>query len=148
MKKAFEKGNYMKAVKQLFKFFALLLLVSSCSRGPSAIPAKYNLDDQLEEVRCVHKCDSMDWDRVDNQSFILQTSQNKYYLVVLDRKSTSSSLVINNNYTNDNSIIWPGFENITMNNKGHEETYLITKIYRFKDPQQVDEIRIQLLLAA
>jgi hypothetical protein len=138
----------MKPVLKMIKYLMILLVVSSCSGSTSAIPAKYNLDNQLQTVRCVRKCNSMDWDRVDNQSFILQTSPNKYYLVILDRKSNISSSIINKKGSDADSILWPGYENIAMNNKGKEETYVIKKIYRFKDLKQVEEIRVRLLVSA
>jgi len=134
----------MKAMRQLAWIFVTLFVASVCAAAPAEIPAKYNLDNQLEKVSEISKYNFMSWDKVDKQSFILQTSPSDFYLIVLsnpsDRLLFSESIQI----PDTNSMVKPGYNNVIVKGNGFKDTCIINKIYRFKDSKQVKEIRDQL----
>jgi len=134
----------MKTIRQSVRLLIALLFVSACSTAPVRIPEKYNLDNQLENVPHIFKFSLMSWAAVDNQSFILQTSPNNYYLIILDIKSNRLPFSNSIQISNTGYMIWPGYNNVLVNDDGFEDSYIINKIYRFKDYEQVRAIRAQL----
>ena len=137
----------MKAIKLLAMIFVASFIASVCAAAPTEMPAKYNLDNQLERVSEISKYSLISWEKVDNQSFVLQTSPSDYYLIVLsnrcDRLLFSESIKI----TDTMGSVRPGFENVIVRGNGFSgtsETCIIDKIYKFKDSKQVKEIEAQL----
>jgi len=134
----------MKTIRQYIKMVIIFLMASACATVPATIPEKYNLDNQLENVPNISGFSLMSWEKVDNQSFILQTSPNDYYLIILDSKSDALPFTRTIQITNTDSLFWPGYSNVIGNDDGWEDSYIINKIYRFKNCNQVDLIREEL----
>jgi hypothetical protein len=135
----------MKTIRQSVRIFILLLIVSACATSPATIPPKYNLDNQLENVPNISGYNMMSWDRIDNQSFILQTGPNDYYLIVLESRSRTLPSASTIQFSDDRSLVWPRFSNVIVNDDGWEDSYMINRIYRFRDCAQVEEVRTLLL---
>lgn len=136
----------MKTLNKLVSIFTALLLVSMCAVAWAAMPAKYDLDKQLEKVDSIYKYKFMGWEKVDNQSFVVQTSPSDYYLIVLsspsDRLPFAEQVAINSL----NNTVRPGYNNVIVHSpNGTKDEYIINKIYKFKDHKQVEEIEAQLI---
>jgi hypothetical protein len=134
----------MKTIKQLAVIFALLCLASVSFAASSRLPAKYDLDKQLEKVDSIYKYKFMGWDKIDNQSLVVQTSPNDYYLIIL---SSPSDRLLFSEYISINSLnntVKPGYNDVIVRGSGFKEKYIINKIYKFKDAKQVKEIEAQL----
>jgi hypothetical protein len=134
----------MRAIKQLIGIFVLLLILSACATTPAKMPDKYNLDGQLERVTEILKYNMMGWDAVDMQSFVLQTTPSDYYLIVLTSPSDRLVFaeVVGINATGD--VVKPGYNTVFVKGTTSEETYIINKIYKFKDFEQVKAIKEQI----
>jgi hypothetical protein len=133
----------MKGIKYLVPGILSIIFftVSVCAAATDVIPAKYNLDNQLEKVSEISKYSFMGWETVDNQSFVLQTAPGVYYLIVLG--SPSDKLVFSETITipDTNAMVKPGYNNVIVQGSGFNETYIINKIYKFKDSEQVKTIK-------
>jgi hypothetical protein len=126
----------MSTFYKAFTVFIISILISSCAVAPIKIPEKYNLDNQLENVPKITNFHLNSWESVDNQSVILETGINSYYLIILntpDYKLPFREIIA---IDNDNAMIRPGYENVNG--------YVIYKIYRFKDYEQARSIKAQL----
>ncbi len=134
----------MKTIKQSFMIFMILFVASLSQYAGAEVPAKYNLDNQLEKVSEISKYNFMSWDKVDNQSFILQTGPSDYYLIVLsspsDRLAYSETISI----PDTNAMVKPGYNNVIIKGNGFKDTCIINRIYRFKDSEQIKDIKTQL----
>jgi hypothetical protein len=134
----------MKTVNRLVSVFTVLLFASIFSVAWAAIPAKYDLDKQLEKVDSIYKYKFMSWEKVDNQSFVVQTSPSDYYLIVLSSPSDKILFSENIRIDSTNDMVRPGFNNVYVRSSGMTDEYIINKIYKFKDYKQVQEIEVQL----
>jgi len=105
---------------------------------------KYNLDDQLEAVTEIQKYTMRDWQTVDNQSFVLQTGTSNYYLIVLNHPSTEIMFAETIKISSTGAVVKPGYDKVTVYQSGRGQDYSIHKIYKFKDREQVAEIKAQL----
>lgn len=98
----------MKAIMKVTPIFALFILVVSCATTPHILPEKYNLDDSLKAVRQISVFKISDYENVDNQSIILETDRNNYYLLVLSKpieiKYSNLSLDISSTVSKDREI--------------------------------------------
>jgi hypothetical protein len=135
----------MKTIRQSGMIVILLLFISSCASSTATIPTKYNLDDQLEKVSNISRFGIISWDKVDKQSFILQTGGNDYYLIILECTSHTLPSANTIHISDDRSLIWPFYSNVVVNDDGWEDSYIINRIYRFRDFEQVETIRTLLL---
>jgi hypothetical protein len=134
----------MKAVKQLAVISLVLFIASVCAAATNEIPAKYNLDSQLSKVSEISKYNFMSWDKVDKQSFVLQTGPSDYYLIVLSSPSDKLFFTESIQISDTNDMVRPGYNNVIAKGNGFKETYIINRIYKFKDSGQVKTIREQL----
>jgi len=114
------------------------------SANMDSIPPKYNLDAQLEKVAEISKYNFMSWDNVDNQSFVLQTGPGDYYLIVLSSPSNKLMFSETIEIPDTNAMVKPGFNNVIVRGNGFKESYIINRIYKFKDYQEVKAIKAQL----
>lgn len=126
----------MRTIRQLSNFFAALIIVSACSGVPIKIPEKYSLDNQLENVSKISDFHLNSWESVDNQSVILETGINSYYLIILNMPDNRLPFSDTIKITNANGMIRPGYDNING--------YTIYNIYKFKDYEQAKTIKAQL----
>lgn len=134
----------MKNIKGLIIISVVFFLASLCAAAAVEVPAKYNLDNQLEKVSEISKYNFMSWEKVDRQSFVLQTSPSDYYLVVLSSPSDKLLFTETIKIPDTNAMVKPGYNNVIVQGSGFKETYIINKIYKFKDSNQVKEIKDQL----
>jgi hypothetical protein len=135
----------MKAINQFAMIFAIFFIASICAAAPAKVPAKYDFDNQLEQVSEVLDTHFDEWDKVDDQSFILQTSPSEYYLIIL--RSPSDDLPFSDpvKIGEKNSIIKVGKSKVITTDNGIENRYVISKIYKIKDSDQAEKIRAQLI---
>jgi hypothetical protein len=135
-------------MRNIVKIFSVLigsLLIASCAGGMIQVPQKYALDGQLEQVRSFYKQRIMDWETVDNQSLIIETSPGNYYLIVL--KIRAPELVFRNRirFSSTGSMIRAGLDDVIISNGAHmRSSYPIERIYRIKGSEKMRAIRDQL----
>jgi len=126
----------MKTIIQLSKIFIALLMASACAGAPIKMPEKYNLDNQLENIPKISDFQLNSWESIDNQSVILETSMNSYYLIILNMPDYNLPFSDIISINNANGMIRPGYDDING--------YVIYKIYKFKDYEQAKAIKAQL----
>jgi len=134
----------MRALKLLPMTFVALILLSACATAPVSTTDKYNLDNQLESVSEITKFNMMSWDDVDRNSFVLQATHSEYYLFVLNTPSDELPFAENIHVSATGSFVKPGFNNVTVYGINSKRDYVIKKIYKFKNYEQVKEITKQL----
>jgi len=134
----------MKAIKLSAIIFAILFIAMVCTTASAEMPAKYNLDNQLQKVDSIYKYKFMGWDKVDNQSLVVQTSPADYYLIVLSSPSTKLLFSESIRIDSKDNMVRPGYNNVIVRGSGFTEDLIINKIYKFKDSKQVKEIEAQL----
>ena len=131
----------MKTMIKMFSGLVLLVIIASCATTPLAIPEKYNLGNQLEEVKEIIKYKVTSWETVDTQSIILRANVNDYYLLVLDRPLigiiTSERIGISSTV----SSIKSGYDKIYVKGDTGLEYYTIDRIYKLKGRDQAKEIK-------
>lgn len=134
----------MKYFKLIAIFSTLLFITSACATAPSPRAGKYDLDDQLEPVSEVLRYNLMDWEAVDNQSFILQTAPSQFYLIVLTRPADRLMYTETISITHTGAMLKPGYDKVTVYSSPYSDTYVIFKIYKLKDREEVKAIKEQL----
>lgn len=134
----------MKSIKYFTLLFAALIFLAACATVQVDTSEKYNLDNQLESVTEITKFNMMGWEHVDRMSFILQTTPSDYYLFVLNHPSDELPFAENIHISSTGSFVKPGYNNVTVYGVNSTEKYVINKIYKFKDYEQVKEIRKQI----
>ncbi len=135
----------MKTIVKFVVIFAALLFASTYALASTAVPAKYDLDNQLRNVAAMPNTNFIGFEHVDNQSFVVQTTPSNYYLIVLSFPSFNLPYVEGVRITGQNLMIRPGFDNVIIREAdGYRESYIINRIYKFKDRQQVNEIVAQI----
>ena len=134
----------MKSFRQFFVILASLFLISACAGTPLKSLEKYDLDSQLEPVSEILRYNLMGWETVDNQSLILQTSPSQYYLIVLIYPSDQLMYAEHISISNTGDMVKSGFDKVTVYGSPMHDTYVIEKIYKLKDRDQVNAIREQL----
>jgi hypothetical protein len=134
----------MRALKLLPMTFMALLFLSACATAPVTGTDKYNLDNQLESVSEITKFNMMGWEQVDRMSFVLQTTPSEYYLFVLNTPSDELPFAENIHVSTTGSFVKPGYNNVTVYGVNSKRDYVIKKIYKFKNYDQVKEITKQL----
>ena len=135
----------MKAFKIIFILVISLLVVSACATGNIQIPEKYALDRQLEQIKSIYKYGITDWERVDNQSLILERGPGDYYLLVL--KIPAPELPFRNRIklTSTGDMIRAGMDDVVFyNGSNMKQSYPIDRMYRINGTQQMRAIRDQL----
>jgi len=134
----------MKPIKRMAMIFVAIFMAYACSAEPAELPAKYNLDNQMQKVSEISKYNFMSWETIDNQSFVLQTGPSDYYLIILSSPSDKLIFAETIKIPDTNSMIKPGYNNVIVQGSGYTDTYIINRIYRFKDYAQVKTIREQI----
>ena len=134
----------MKAMIKVFSFFVLPIMAVSCATTPSALPEKYNLDNELEPVKQIYTFTVSSWEDVDIQSVILRTNLSDYYLLVLRRPMDARIEGLSIGISSSISSITPGFDKIFVKDIAGTQYYVIEKIYKLKGKEQAKEIKNQL----
>jgi len=124
--------------------FIIVFLAPACATTPRALPEKYNLDNYLEAVDQIFTLKAPRWEKVDNQSIILEVNWNDYYLLVLrrpiDMKYSNPKIGIDRTV---NSIT-SGHDRIFVEDSPGSQYYVIDKIYKLKGKEQKKEIKERL----
>ena len=135
----------MNTIKQLASILIFMLFTATYAMAGSTVPEKYNLDGQLNRVEFMSNTNFMDWESVDAQSLVVQTSPSTYYLVVLSSQAFNMPFVEYVGITGMNLMTRPGYDNIYVREPNRRwGRYIINRIYRLEDRQQVREIIAQL----
>jgi hypothetical protein len=99
----------MKIIKAMAVVFMAMFAAYTCFAASAGVPEKYNLDNQLEKVTEISKYNFMSWDTVDKQSFVLQTSPNDYYLIILSTPSDKIMFTETIKIADTNAMVKPGY---------------------------------------
>lgn len=135
----------MKNSLNLIFLFFLSLTIIACATTPVALPEKYaNLENNLEESTEISTFRIDSWQRVDNQSLIIRSVHNDYYLIVLHRPSANLASSETIGITDTADKIRAGYDHVVVADSSSRDTYIIEKIYKLKDRKQVDEIKERL----
>ena len=134
----------MKMIRNLATIFTIFFMISACAGAPVKIPDKYNLDSQLKNVPDISKYNMMSWERIDSRSFVLQTAPGDYYLIILSSPAVNLPFAESIHISSTGSMVRPGYNNVRVIGDGTDDSYVINKIYRFKDYEQVKSIKAQL----
>ena len=122
----------------------ITLIMSACATAPTETSGKYDLKDQLEPVSEIFKYNLMGWETVDRQSFILQTSPSQYYLIVLLRPSEHLMFSESIGISHTGDLVKPGYDRVTVFSSSFTDTYVIDKIFKLKNREEVKTIKAQL----
>jgi hypothetical protein len=125
--------------------FSVFLNVSA-NGGQIQVPGKYSLGNQLEEVNKFWRTTIIDWEAVDKQSLVIETSPGNYYLLVLMVPSNELPFKMNRiRITNSGSLIRARLDSVIVSNGAHSRTrYPIERIYKIKGSKQMRAIISQL----
>ena len=134
----------MKEMMKVFSIPVFIIMIMSCATTPGALPEKYNLDDELEEVKRIFAPKVSSWEEVDIQSVILRANMSDYYLLVLDRPMDTRITGLTIGISSTVSSIKPGFEKIFVEHPWGNQYYTIEKIYRLDGKEQAKEIKERL----
>jgi len=135
----------MKTFIQIFLTLISLLTISACAVGNIQLPEKYVLDRQLKQVTMIYKSRIISWERVDNQSLILQTSPSNYYLIVLKISAPELPFSYRIKLSSTGTMIRAGLDEVIIFNASHMKvSYPIDRIYRIDGSEQMRAIRDQL----
>ena len=134
----------MKSMIRMFLVLSLLFIIVSCATTQPAIPEKYNLGNQLEEIKEITRYKVSSWETVDIQSIILRANMSDYYLLVLDRPImgviSSESIGISSTV----NTIKSGLDRIYVKDSAGTQYYVIDKIFKLNGRDQVKQIKEQL----
>lgn len=135
----------MKIIKKLAIASVIILLASTFAVASKWMPEKYELDNQLTKVDKISNTNLMGWEKIDNQSFILQTSPSTYYLIVLTSQAWNLPFTERIGITGRSLMIRPGYDNVWVREAGNRwDKHIINRIYRIENKKQVWEIIAQI----
>lgn len=135
----------MRAVKLLSGIFIALNIFSTCATGTVTTPDKYNLDAQLEKVPYITNFKMMGWNKVDTQSFTLQTSPSDFYLIILNTRSDDLAFAEKIQVQGVGTMVHSGSSRVIVYGKNRQDSFGIDKIYKFKDAEEKKTITDQLM---
>ncbi|MDB9823017.1 DUF6491 family protein [Deltaproteobacteria bacterium] len=135
----------MRSIIQTIHVLLVILLISACATGTIKLPEKYIMDNQLELVSHISRYHFMGWDRIDKQSFILQTSPGDYYLIVLQIPADDILFSDSISISSSGSRVQAGLDRVTLLGQTIKHPpYTIERIYRIKGREQVQTIKAQI----
>lgn len=135
----------MKTIKIFTGIFFIMLFASAYAAASKWMPEKYDLDDQLTKVSRIPVAKFIGWEKIDNQSFVLQARPGSYYLIVLSYPAYNLPFTEGVAITSMSLMVRPGFDNVYVRApSGHWEKYVISRIYKLEDKNQAWEIIAQL----
>jgi hypothetical protein len=137
----------MNKILTILSVFVLAMFLNvSTPAAAISIPDKYNLNNQLEQVHKFWRVKIMDWEAIDNQSLVVETSPGLYYLLVLTVPSYDLPLKMNRiGITNSGSMIREGIDNVIISGAGnYQQTYPIERIYKISGSKEMRGIINQL----
>ncbi len=134
----------MKAITKLSGILILSLLAIACATAPFKVADKYNFDNELQEQKEISNFRIDSWESIDHQSLIIRSNFNEFYLVVLQRPAISLPASESIGITVTINRVKSGFDNIIVADSHGTESYIIHKMYKFKDEVQKREIKKRL----
>ena len=134
----------MKAITKLKGILLISLLASACATTPFKVADKYNFDNELQEQKEISNFRIDSWESIDDQSLLIITNINDYYLFILDHPARSLPFSEQIGITVTVDRVKSGYENIIVSDSSGTESYVIHKIYKLKDREQASEIKKRL----
>lgn len=135
----------MKPIKRIAGMFISLLLASTYVFASGWMPEKYDLDHQLARVPNISSTNFIGWEKVDNQSMVIQTTPSRYYLIVLSYPAFNLPFTEDIGITGMNLMTRPGYDNVVIRDAtGRWGKYIINRIYKFENKRQAWKIIAQL----
>ena len=119
---------------------AIMLTISACATTSMTDPEKYNLDGQLEAVSMIDSFSMSGWNRVDMQSFVLQSGSSDFYLVVLNVPSYELSFAESISVNASGSMVRAGNSSVTVYSENGQNTFLIDRMYKFRNAGEIQPI--------
>jgi len=131
----------MKSFKILTGALFLLLTITAYAFASNRMPEKYNFDGKLVNMKQITNHSFIGWEKVDRQSFVLQTTPSRYYLIVLSYPADNLPYTEDIGITGQSLMIRPGYDNVLVQGfTGRMESYIINKIYKIENRKQVREV--------
>ena len=134
----------MKAITKFTGILIVSLLVMACATAPVKVPDRYNFDNELQEQKAVSNLQIKGWESIDNQSLILITNINDYYLVILQHPAISLPFAESVGITVTVDRVKSGFDRVIVADSSGTESYIIQKMYKLTGEKQKIEIKKRL----
>ncbi len=122
-------------------------MIASCATTTAPVvtlPEKYNLGNELKEVKRAHALNASNWTQVDKQSLTFSANGNKLFLIVLDRPLEADIANKIVGIAQKKTDIYAGVDNFSMWVANNRQHYRIEKIYVLNGPEQAKEIKEKL----
>lgn len=130
----------MKIATRVVGILAILVLVSACATVPLTDPEKYNFDDQLESVAMIDQFTMSGWNRIDTQSFVLQSGSSSFYLIVLKIPSYELPFAESIQVQASGSMVRAGNSSVIVQTENSQNSFVIEKIYKFRDAGEIQPV--------
>ena len=135
----------MRPFIKIYLLFISFLALSACAAGGIQVPEKYALGSQLEEVPAIFKYGITSWEKIDNQSLILQKGPGDYYLLVLQIPAPELPFRNRIKLSSTGDMIRAGLDDVIFYSSAHmSQSYPIDRIYRLRGTDQMRAVRDQL----
>lgn len=136
----------MRSIIKIISVLAIIIFISACATGQIKLPEKYIIDNQFESVSYISKYQPfINWERVDSQSFVLQTAPSDYYFIVLQIPAHDLLFTEYISISSSGSRIRAGLDRVTVLGQTVQyPPYTIERIYKLKGREQVQNIKAQI----
>ncbi len=131
----------MKAIKLLIGTFMISLLATACATTQFQLPEKYRLEDKLAEATEITDFRIDSWESIDYQSLIIRTTSKEYYLLILQRPAPRLPFSETIATTLSIDKLRSKFDNVIVSDETGSESYVIEKMYKFKDREEASKIK-------
>ena len=135
----------MRILVKMISAVALLIMVAACvTTKPVDLPAKYNLDNDLQSVKRISASRVSNWEQADDQSLIIGVNGGQYYLLVLDRPLDAPINGETIGISEIGTSITSGYDKVVIRFSSGIQYYVIQKMYGLKDRAQAIEYKDKL----
>jgi hypothetical protein len=131
----------MKKIIKYAGFLFVSLVLVACAATPLKMANKYNFDNDLKEITDITSFRIDSWQSIDDQSLILKTDINNYYLVILQYPAFNLPFAQSIGVSESVGKISKGFDSIIVTDSGHADSYRIYKMYKIDSKEKVAEIK-------
>lgn len=100
--------------------------------------------EKLEEVPYITNFNMMGWNKVDTQSLIIQTSPSDFYLIILNTRSDDLAFAEKIQVEGIGTMVHSGSSRVIVYGENRQDSFVIDRIYRFKDAEENRAITEQL----
>ena len=139
-----ERNNTMNKIQLVTSILIIWLIGTTAALGRDWMPEKYDLDNQLTRVDGMPNTNIMGWEKIDNQSLVVQTSPSRFYLIVLSYPAYNLPFTETIGISGLNLAIRPGFDSVIVHGPAYTDRYIINRIYKLQNRAQTREIEAQL----